>query len=52
MLVYEFKVKAKTQLYRAIDEAMCIGEFLRNKCLRYWLDSKKEDKINGLALNK
>lgn len=52
MLVYEFKVKGKTEQYQAIDEAIRIGQFLRNKCLRYWLDSNKEDKINGFALNK
>ena len=52
MLVYEFKVKAKTEQYQAIDEAIRMGQFLRNKCLRYWMDSKKEDKVNGFALNK
>ena len=52
MLVYEFKVKAKTEQYQAIDEAIPMGQFLRNKCLRYWMDSKKEDKVNGFALNK
>jgi putative transposase len=52
MLVYEFKVKAKTEQYQAIDEAIRIGQFLRNKCLRYWLDSHKEDKVNGFTLNK
>lgn len=52
MLVYEFKVKAKTEQYQAMDEAIRIGQFIRNKCLRYWLDSQKEDQINGFSLNK
>ena len=52
MLVYEFKVKAKTEQYQAIEEAIRIGQFLRNKCLRYWFDSKKQDKVNGFSLNK
>jgi putative transposase len=52
MLVYEFKVKAKTKQYQAISEAICIGQFLRNKCLIDWIDSRKEDKVNGFSLNK
>jgi putative transposase len=52
LLVYEFKVKAKAQQDQAIDEAIRIGQFLRNKCLRYWMDSTKENKVNGYALNK
>lgn len=52
MLTIEFKVKANKSQELAIDNAIRIGQFIRNKCLRYWLDSSKEDKINGFALNR
>jgi putative transposase len=45
MLVFEFKVKAKEPQYQAIDEAILIGQFVRNKCLRYWIDSPREEKV-------
>ncbi len=37
---------------RCIDEAIRTVQFIRNKCLRYWMDSFKEVKIDRLALNK
>jgi putative transposase len=40
MIVYEFKVKGKEAQYRAIDEAIRTGQFIQNKCLRYWIDNK------------
>ncbi|MDJ0600600.1 MAG: transposase [Crocosphaera sp.] len=40
MIVYEFKVKAKQLQYQAIDEAIRTAQFVRNKCLRYWMDGK------------
>jgi putative transposase len=46
VLVYEYKVKANKSKLAAIDEAILIGQFFRNKCLRLWLDSSKEDKIS------
>ncbi len=52
MLVYEYKIKASQAKLASIDEAIRIGQFIRNKCLRYWLDAKREDKINSFALNK
>jgi putative transposase len=52
MLVYEFKLKGKPEQYRRIDEAIRTGKFIRNSCLRFWMDSKKDDKINRFALNK
>jgi putative transposase len=51
MLTIEYKVKAKRSQLLAIDNAIRIGQFIRNKCLRYWMDATKEDKINGFALN-
>ncbi len=52
MLVYELKLKGKEYQYRLIDEAIRTGEFIRNSCLRFWMDAKPEDKINRFALNK
>ena len=49
MFVLEFKVKAKEHQYRAIDEAIRTTQFVRNKCLRYWMDNSG---VNKYALNK
>ena len=38
MLVYEYKLDGNTQQYAAIDEAIRIVQFIRNKCLRKWMD--------------
>jgi putative transposase len=39
MLIYEYKLDGSTQQYAAIDEAIRITQFIRNKCLRLWMDS-------------
>ncbi len=52
MLVLEYKIKAKPQQYKAIDEAIRTVQFIRNKSIRYWMDAPKEAKINRFALNK
>lgn len=52
MLVYEFKLKAHKHQFSAIDEAIRIGQFIRNKCLRYWMDAPREEKVNRFSLNK
>ena len=41
MIVYEFKVKGKLNQYNAIDEAIRTGQFIRNSCLRYWMDNRE-----------
>lgn len=40
MFVLEFKVKAKTQQYQAIDDAIRTAQFIRHKCVRLWMDTK------------
>ncbi|MBE9142849.1 RNA-guided endonuclease InsQ/TnpB family protein [Planktothrix mougeotii] len=40
MIIYEFKVKGKEYQYRAIDDAIRTSQFIRNKCLRYWMDNQ------------
>ena len=51
MLVLEYKVKGRQQQYRAIDEAIRTTQFIRNKAIRYWMDSPRQAKINRIALN-
>ena len=52
MLVLEYKVKAKPNQYKAIDETIRTVQFIRNKCLRHWMDVSRETKIDRFALNK
>ena len=52
MIVFEFKARGKSKQYQAIDEAIRTSQFIRNKCLRFWMDSKPSDKINRYSLNK
>ena len=40
MIVYEFKLKGKLKQYQAVDDAIRTSQFIRNKCLRYWIDNK------------
>ena len=49
MFVLEFKVKAKKTQYQAIDGAIRTTQFIRNKCVRYWMDNQG---VNKYALNK
>ena len=38
MIVLEFKAKGKTTQYAGIDQAIRTAQFVRNKCIRYWMD--------------
>src|SRR6266487_110872 len=38
MLIYEYKLDGSQAQYTAIDEAIRIVQFIRNKCLRLWMD--------------
>jgi len=40
MIVLEFKAKGKTTQDAAIDEAIRTAQFVRNKCIRYWMDNR------------
>ena len=40
MLIYEYKLAASKRHYTAIDEAIRIVEFIRNNCLRKWMDER------------
>ncbi len=41
MLVFEFKSYGKQNQHKAVDEAIRTAHFIRNSCLRYWMDNKK-----------
>ncbi len=51
MRVLEFKVKGKTKQYLAIDEAIRTSQFVRNKCLRYWMDARKVNRAELYRYN-
>ena len=38
MLIQEYKLDGSTKQYQAIDDAIRIVQFIRNKCLRLWMD--------------
>ncbi len=38
MLVFEYKAYGSQQQFDAVDEAICTVQFVRNKCLRLWMD--------------
>ena len=40
MLIYEYKLDGKEPQYQAIDEAIRTVQFVRNKCLRKWMDGR------------
>jgi putative transposase len=40
MIVLEFKAQGKTTQYAAVDEAIRTAQFVRNKCIRYWMDNR------------
>jgi putative transposase len=49
MLVFEFKAYGKTSQLAAVFEAIRTAQFVRNSCLRYWMDNPK---VNKYDLNK
>ena len=40
MLIFEYKLDGSKKQYAAIDEAIRIVQFIRNKCLRLWMDTR------------
>jgi putative transposase len=41
MLVFEFKAYGKLNQFNAVDEAIRTAKFVRNSCIRYWMDNQK-----------
>ncbi len=46
MIILEFKAYGKKHQYSAIDEAIRTVQFIRNSCLRYWMDNKGVSKYD------
>jgi putative transposase len=44
VLIYEYKVHGSKAQYAAIDEAIRVTQFIRNKCLRLWMDTRGTSK--------
>jgi len=40
MLVFEAKLEGTKEQYERLDEAIRTALFVRNSCLRYWMDNK------------
>ncbi len=49
MIVFEFKAKGTQRQYQQINEAIRVTQFIRNKCLRYWMDNQN---VKPYDLNK
>ncbi|MDQ3396712.1 MAG: transposase [Deinococcota bacterium] len=47
MLVIEYKAVGTLEQYRQIDEAIRTAQFVRNSCLRLWVDAKDTDEKVG-----
>ncbi|NEO13866.1 MAG: transposase [Moorea sp. SIO4G2] len=46
MIILEFKAYGKKHQYSAIDEGIRTVQFIRNSCLRYWMDNKGVSKYD------
>jgi len=44
MLVFEAKLEGTKQHYQMLDEAIRTAKFVRNSCIRYWMDNQGIDK--------
>ncbi|GAB1537683.1 RNA-guided endonuclease TnpB family protein [Scytonema sp. NUACC21] len=40
MLVFEAKLEGEIEQYQKLDEAIRTARFIRNSCLRYWMDNR------------
>ena len=41
MLVFEAKLEGEKQQYERLDEAIRTARFIRNSCIKYWMDNKE-----------
>lgn len=41
MITLEFKLKGKEPQYRIVDEMIRTFQFVRNRCLRFWMDGER-----------
>ena len=49
MLVFEAKLRGTSEQYAILDEMIRTARFVRNFCLRYWMDNRE---VNRYDLNK
>lgn len=49
MLVFEAKLEGQSEQYQRLDEVIRTARFVRNSCLRYWMDNKDVDKYDVSA---
>ncbi len=40
MLVFEFKTYGKSSQFKAVDDAIRTAQFIRNSCIRLWMDER------------
>lgn len=40
MLVFEAKLEGTKQQHQSLDEVIRTARFVRNACLRYWMDNR------------
>ena len=52
MLTLEYKIDGTPAQYAAIEEAIRTVQFVRNKCLRWWMDADKEHPVSANDLQK
>lgn len=52
MIVLEYKLKGKPAQFARIDEAIRTMQFIRNKAVRYWMDTKGANKYDLNKLSK
>lgn len=46
MFVFEAKLRGEESQYRALDEAIRTARFVRNMCLKYWMETKGANKYD------
>ena len=46
MLVFEYKLKGTEGQYRVLDEVLRTALFVRNSCIRYWMDNPGKNKYD------
>ncbi|MGB3204400.1 MAG: transposase [Crinalium sp.] len=46
MLVFEYKLKGTEGQYRILDEVLRTALFVRNSCIRYWMDNPGKNKYD------
>lgn len=51
MHLLEFRLYGDEEQFARIDESICTTKFIRNKCIRLWMDSKGKKKIGKYEMS-